>query len=249
MRLNGPRATIAVFAALSVVACGNGAPGRPDPPPPPPPSGPAVLVGAGDIAVCGSLATEATAALLDNIDGTVFTAGDNAYFQGTADEFRRCYDPTWGRHKRRTLPAPGNHEYESPGAAPYFAYFGENAGPPGRGYYSARVGPWHVVSLNSNIPAGEGSTQLQWLREDLAEHPSRCLAAIWHHPLATSGPNGPDHGRIMRDAWRTLQQAGAEFVVNGHDHLYERFTRLESGGRPDQRGIRLFIAGTGGASL
>ncbi|MCA1560904.1 MAG: metallophosphoesterase [Acidobacteria bacterium] len=245
------RGTAAALAALAAViaACG-GSPGGPSRPPPPPPPVTAILVGAGDIAVCGSAGTEATAALLDGIDGTVFTAGDNAYFQGSADDFRRCYDPTWGRHKERTLPAPGNHEYESAGAAPYFAYFGERAGPAGRGYYSARVGAWHVVSLNSNVPAGEGSAQLQWLRDDLAQHSSfRCVAAIWHHPMFTSGPNGPEHGFGMRDVWRTLQQARVELVVNGHEHFYERFAALDTDGRPNPGGIRLFIAGTGGASL
>ena len=246
----GTAAALAALAAFAVAACG-GSPSGPSPPPqPPPPPVTAVLVGAGDIAVCGSLGTQATATLLDGIEGTVFTAGDNAYFQGSADDFQRCYEPTWGRHKDRTLPAPGNHDYESAGAAPYFAYFGGRAGPGGRGYYSATVGAWHIVSLNSNVPAGDGSAQLQWLRDDLAQHSSsRCVGAIWHHPMMTSGPNGPGHGSVMRDVWRTLQQARAEFVVNGHEHFYERFTTLDVDGRPNPNGMRLFIAGTGGASL
>ena len=93
--------------------------------------------------------------------GTVFAAGDNAYMSA-AQQYRDCYDPGWGRHKGRTRPAPGNHEYETPGAAPYFD-ISANAGPPGQGYYSFPLGNWHVISLNSNIDVGEGSAQGRWL--------------------------------------------------------------------------------------
>jgi acid phosphatase type 7 len=229
---------------LAALACDSHIPG---PSPPPPPTGTPVLVGAGDIAICGSAGAEGTAALLDRIEGTVFTAGDNAYFQGTEQQFRECYDPTWGRHKTRTRPAPGNHEYESAGAAPYFAYFGNNAGPPGRGYYSFNVGPWHVVSLNSNVLATDGSPQMQWLLEDLAASSARCTAAIWHHPLFSSGVNGPS--QIMRDMWRALRQANADVVIAGHDHSYERFAPMDESGRATPDGLRQFTVGTGGAQL
>ena len=231
------------------IACGSDGPTQPTgPPPPPPPGMPHVLVGAGDIGVCGSAGTEQTASLLDRIDGTVFTAGDNAYFQGSVSDFRNCYDPTWGRHKDRTRPSPGNHEYESPGARPYFEYFGPNAGPPGLGYYSFAAGAWHVVSLNSSVAASQGSAQYQWLADDLAARNPRCLAAIWHHPLFSSGTtSGPSP--IMRDIWRLLQQHTAEIVLAGHEHAYERFTPLDSTGRPAPDGIREFVVGTGGAPL
>ena len=205
------------------------------------------MVGAGDIGVCGSAGAEGTAALLDGIAGTVFTSGDNAYPQGSAADFRNCYDPTWGRHKARTRPAPGNHDYEAPGAAPYFAYFGHNAGPAGLGYYSFEVGPWHVVSLNSNVPASQGTPQYQWLAADLGERNARCVAAIWHHALFSSSQNGPSP--VMRDVWRLLQAARAEIAVVGHEHAYERFGPLDDGGRPTATGIRQFIVGTGGAPL
>lgn len=189
-----------------------------------------------------------TASLLDTIPGTVFTAGDNVYDRGTSEEFNLCYDPTWGRHKLRTYPSPGNHDYVTAGAVPYFLYFGEQAGPMGRGYYSFTVGEWHIVSLNSNVPAGPGSPQYEWLRNDLQEHRATCTAAIWHHPMFSSGRNGPQ--AVMRDIWRLLLESGAEFVINGHDHLYERFARLDAAGRPNAAGgMREFIAGTGGANL
>jgi len=207
-----------------------------------------VLAGAGDIGMCGSSGPEATATLLDGIDGIVFTAGDNAYFQGSVQQFRDCYDPSWGRHKARTRPAPGNHEYESPGAAPYFSYFGPNAGPAGLGYYSFDAADWHVVSLNSSIPMGPGSGQGVWLREDLAAHTSPCTAAIFHHPLFTVGPNGPTPA--TRDLWRVLYEAGVDIIISGHDHMYERFAPQTPDGVSDpQRGIREFVVGTGGAEL
>ena len=162
-----------------------------------------VLVGAGDIADCATESDQAVAVLLDGIDATVFTAGDNAYPLARNVDFADCYEPTWGRHKARTFPAPGNHDYYSAGAAPYFAYFGQLAGPPGRGYYSYNRGAWHIISLNSNIPAEAGSTQEQWLRTDLAANPTLCTLAYWHHPLFSSGG---EHGNDpkMRDIWQTI---------------------------------------------
>lgn len=208
---------------------------------------PQVFVGAGDIAVCGGT-SEATARLLDAIGGTVFTLGDNAYFSGTRQEFNDCYGPTWGRHKSRTRPVPGNHEYQSPGASPYFEYFGANAGPPGLGYYSFELGDWHAIALNSNIAVDGGSIQAAWLRADLAFSRARCTIAYWHHPLFTSGPNQDQ--TQMREFWRLLYDSGADLVLAGHDHTYERFAPQDPEGRADPlRGIREFIVGTGGAPL
>jgi acid phosphatase type 7 len=204
-------------------------------------------VGAGDIGMCDRNSV-ATAALLDFIGGTVFTLGDNAYFQGTRQQFRDCYDTTWGRHKDRTFPVAGNHEYESPGAAPYYEYFGFAAGPSGLGYYSFELGDWHVIALNSNINVGPGSTQAAWLRTDLAASRARCTLAYWHHPLFTSGSNGDTPA--MREFWRILYDADADVVLSAHEHMYERFAPQDpSGGADTTRGIRQFIAGTGGALL
>ena len=234
----------AVAAAMAAsISCENGTTG----PSPVAGSGTFVLVGAGDIAECGSRGTKGTAALLDTIQGTVFTTGDNAYPHGATADFDRCYDPTWGRHKSRTYPVPGNADYEQTAADPYFTYFGSRAGPRGLGYYSYDLGPWHIVALNSVIPATEGSAQLAWLRNDLAANPARCLAAVWHHPIFTSAADPVQPA--MQAAWRVLQQAGAEFVVTGHDHVYERFGPSDDLGHVRPEGIRQFIVGTGGARL
>jgi hypothetical protein len=232
--------------------CGSqspvGPPPGPGPTPIPIPSGPQIFAGAGDIAMCDRNAVD-TGALLDSIGGLIFTLGDNAYFQGTRQQYRDCYDTTWGRHKGRTFPVPGNHEYESPGALPYFEYFGELAGgPEGRGYYSFEVGDWHAVALNSNISVSASSAQAMWLRADLAANRTRCTIAYWHHPLFTSGPDGDTPS--MRELWRILYEANAEIVLNAHEHMYERFAPQDPDGRLDNaRGIRQFIAGTGGAFL
>lgn len=231
-----------------VTACGYSAP-TPTAPAATGSSPAAVLVGAGDIGQCGSPGPVATAALLDSIPGTVFTAGDNAYMDGSARNFEECYHPSWGRHRSRTRPVPGNHDYETAGAAGYFEYFGANAGPAGRGYYSYELGGWLVLALNSESPASEGSAQLSWLRDTLsAARDARCTIAYWHHPVFTSGPNG-DSPR-MRDAWRVLQEFKADVIVTGHDHIYERFAPQTFDGIADQeRGIRQFVVGTGGVAL
>jgi 3',5'-cyclic AMP phosphodiesterase CpdA len=190
-----------------------------------------------------------TAQLLDRISGIVFTTGDHAYPNGTAANFRDCYEPHWGRHRERTRPVPGNHDYESAGAAPYYEYFGENAGPFGLGYYRYTAGAWRVVALNSEIAVGPGSAQIQWLRAELnANRASRCTLAYWHKPLFSSGQNGPN--RDMREIWRTLYEFDVDLVLTGHDHMYERFAPQDPDGRPDSvRGIRQITVGTGGGAL
>ena len=215
-----------------------------------PPPVVATLLAAGDIASCRSGGDEATAALLDRLPGTVVTLGDNAYERGSADEFARCYDPSWGRHRSRTRPAPGNHDYGTRGARGYFAYFGPPAGEPGLGYYSFEAGTWHVVSLNSNCGAvgcRRGGAQEAWLRADLAAHPARCTLAYWHHARFSSGLHGPT--TAVAPLFATLHELGADVVLAGHDHSYERFAPLDPDGRPDPaRGVRSFVVGTGGRS-
>ena len=206
-----------------------------------------VLVGAGDIADCSSNGDSITANLLDGIPGTVFLAGDNAYPGGSTTDYANCYDPTWGRHKNRTRPAPGNHDYQTSGASGYFAYFGPSAGDPAKGYYSYDLGAWHIVALNSNIAHTVGSPQEQWLRADLAASSKRCTLAYWHHPLFTSGSLSDTATRAF---WQALYDYGAEVVVVGHEHYYERFAPQTANAVADPAyGIREFVAGMGGAGL
>jgi len=211
---------------------------------------------AGDIARCRHpdprwSGAAATAALVEgqlraDPQSAVLSLGDHTYPKGLAAEFERCYGPTWGRFRARTWPTPGNHEYLTPGARPYFAYFGARAGRPGRSWYSLRLGSWLVISLDSNLTGAAHAAQIAWLRTTLAREPAACTLAFWHHPLYTSGGHlGP--GR-MRDAFALLHAAGAEIVLSGHDHDYERFAPQDADGRLDHaRGVRQFVVGTGGA--
>lgn len=216
-------------------------------------TGDPVLVGAGDISRCDTDNDEATAKLLDGIAGTVFTVGDNAYTSGTDAEFKNCYDPTWGRHKARTKPSVGNHEYNVAGASGYFNYFGTTAGDPTKGYYSYNVGAWHVVVLNSMCEKVGGcnteSPMVRWLKNDLAANSAKkCTLAYWHHPLFSSGEHG--NSTKMRPSWQALYAANADLVINGHDHDYERFAPQRPSGAADSaRGIREFVVGTGGTTL
>ena len=209
------------------------------------------LVGAGDISRCDSTGDTATARLLDSISGTVFTAGDNAYKDGSLYQFNHCYDPTWGRHKARTKPAIGNHEYRTDReASGYFDYFGAAAGEPGKGYYSYDRGAWHIIALNSMCAYVEGgcdpgSPMLTWLKNDLAAHPNRCTLAYFHKPLFSSGYSRGNP--VVKPLWNVLYAAHADVVISGHDHVYERFARQTPGGRLDEHGIREFVVGTGGA--
>ena len=211
-----------------------------------------VLVGAGDIADCGLTDDSATAALVDAIPGAVFTAGDNAYPDGSAAQFRDCYGPTWGRLLARTRPAPGNHDWVTKDLAGYLGYFGAAAAPLGTSWYSYDLGAWHVVVLDSDCSSvggcGADSVQGLWLAADLQASTARCTLAIWHHPRFSSGEHGNDSG--VAPFWQTLYDGGADLVVNGHDHDYERFAPQDPNGRPDPgRGIREFVVGTGGAAL
>ena len=213
----------------------------------------AVLVGAGDIAVCGYETDERTAELLEHTAGVIWTAGDNAYPSGTRQNFEECFHPTWGRHKDRIRPTPGNHEYRSPGAAPYFEYFGDAAGEAGKGWYSYRYGGWLVIALNSNLTALSNDLveeQMAWLRDTLAGTPVKCTVAYFHHPLFSSGSHGSNDDENVRPFYEALYEAGADIVLAGHDHHYERFPPLDPYGRSDpEAGIRQFLVGTGGGSL
>ncbi len=207
-----------------------------------------VLMGAGDIAI-GDVYEQGTADLIKaNPSAVVFTAGDNAYPDGTASDYTSNYAPSWGAFKSRTLPCPGNHDYHVSGAADYFAYFGAQAGPSGRGYYSYDIGDWHLISLDSEIDMSPGSPQETWLRADLAASSKECQLAYWHRPLFSSGDI---HGNQTDTypLYKALQDAHAEIVVCGHDHEYERFAPQTADGVADPNGIREFVCGTGGANL
>lgn len=243
---------IAVSALVVMATCGDesiGAPERDTAEPAGTSERMGILVGAGDIGRCSRPAAHQTARLLDTIPGTVFTTGDHAYPDGAPEDFEECYAPSWGRHRSRTRPSPGNHDYHTPGAAGYFEYFGANAGARDLGYYSFDIGDWHVISLNSEIDMDTGSPQEQWLRADLAANDKPCTVAYWHEPAFSSGARH-ESSRGPLPLWDALHEFHAEIVINGHEHLYERFEPMGPDGEADpEHGIRQFTVGTGGADL
>ena len=255
-----------LLSALVLAACGDGsrqgdgsnsaAAAAPPPARATGVTGP-TLVAAGDIACPPGLTRTATrcrqadtADVIERLNPDVVAPlGDLQYDRGELSNFRRSYGPTWGRFRARTRPAVGNHEFFTPGAAGYFAYFGARAGPRGRGWYSYELGEWHVVVLNSycsRVGCRAGSAQERWLRADLARHPARCTLAYWHHPRFSSGLHGNDTTVIP--LWRALERAGADVVLSGHDHSYERFGPQTAGGRASARGLVQFVVGTGGVN-
>jgi 3',5'-cyclic AMP phosphodiesterase CpdA len=222
------RLALGLTLALSLLVTGAGHAASPT----------ATLLAAGDIASCSSSGDEATAAILARVKGTIAALGDTAYESGTADEFRRCYAPSWGRHRARTKAALGNHEYGTENAADAISYFGL----PARGWYTYSLGDWRVLVLNSNCgPAGgcdRGSPQWRWLRAELATSSASCTLAYWHHPRWSSGLHGSHP--MMAELWSLLAAGGVDVVLAGHDHHYERFAPID--------GIRSFVVGTGGRS-
>ncbi len=207
----------------------------------------AILLAAGDISTCDWEEDEYTARILDDRPGTVAALGDNVQRDGLMEEFTDCYDPTWGRHKDRTKPTPGNHEYHTPDAEPYFEYFGDAAGTPGEGYYSYELGEWQVIVLNSNIDMEPGSPQETWLREELEASDATCTVAYFHHSRFSSSTGHGGSSRVA-PAWDALYEHGADLVLNGHEHIYERFAPQNPEGEEDlEYGIRQFTVSTGGA--
>ena len=213
------------------------APPEPEPPPPPPeppPPPPAfeIALAAGDIAGCTErFHDEATAALLDDLEGTVLALGDNVQGPGTHEDFANCFEPSWGRHKSRIWAAVGNHEYNVEGAVPHFEYWGERAGPAGKGYYSFDLGAWRIIVLNSNLLFEE---QNQWLAADLAANPRLCTLAYWHHPWFTSSAyRGLEE---LKRFVEILEEAGADVVLTGHAHGYERFAPADGRGTAGRAG-------------
>jgi hypothetical protein len=200
----------------------------------------------------GATADLARRLLAEHPDAMILALGDNAYNSGKYHEYQDHYTPSWGQPDLlgRTWSCPGNHDYRTAAAAPYFMYFGEQrAGTPSRSYYSLPLpeAGWHLVSLNSEIEQDPHSPQLRWLREDLATRRFGPILAIWHRPRWGSGA----HRDSKKPRWflNEMYAARADVILNGHAHHYERFAPQRPDQIPDPSGPRQFIVGTGGRKL
>jgi acid phosphatase type 7 len=265
------RAYVAILLLLAVLSCPPAVKITPPPADAPPElvalTGASVLIGVGDIAACDSRGDELTAAIVDSVlkadsvakvEDAVFTLGDNAYPVGSVRNFTECFTPSWGDKTKRIMkkihPLPGNHEHETDMAAPYYLYFGDIAGSPRKGYYSYDVGEWHVIVLNSAIVVDPGfreserQAQNDWLRDDLKNKSKPCTMAMWHHPRFSSGYHG--NNTNLGEFWNILYNAGADLILTGHDHEYERFAAMTPAATVDTlKGIPSYVIGTGGGEL
>ena len=273
------RLALLLASAIALIACGGGSPTSPAPvttvdpnrpapgppipstpdpepvvptvpPPIPPPGNSSTFVNVlGDTGWCGSPALGPLARLFERHDGDILLAGDLAYPSGTMEEFKQCFEPSFGRFKSRMRATPGNHDYvASVSADSYFSYFGDRSGPNRLGYYSFRAAEWTVMMLNSNIPISKTSAQYAFVRNLMQQAPTRCTMAVLHHPFDSSGINGPTPA--LRDMWELMYNLGGDVVIAGHDHLYERHAPVNTDQRRDDaKGIRQFTVGTGGAPL
>lgn len=230
-------------------------------------SGAAVMIGAGDIGMCNATGDDSTAAIVDSVlkadsvakvTDVVFTIGDLAYESGTKREFDLCWGGSWGDSAKGIMkevrPTPGNHEYVSAGAAPYFKYFGARAGDPQKGYYAYDLGEWRVIVLNSEIPMNslfsieDRTAQEDWLQTEFKDHATKCTVAYLHRPLFSSGYHGPQTG--MHSLYAIMSAGGVELVLSGHDHSYERFAPMSPAGMVDTvGGLTQIVVGTGGSDL
>ena len=209
----------------------------------------AILLAVGDIASCDKEEDEAVAELVRSQEGTVALLGDIVYPSGSVAQYAECFDPAWGPVRHRLRPAPGNHDFRTPGGAGYFGYFGGTVGRPGQGWYFYDLGPdWRAVVLNSNCAlvggCGSDSPQGQWLRQTLRDAGDRNVLAYWHQPRFSTGRHGSDPA--FGPFWELLYRSGVDIVLNGHDHVYERFAPQNPQGRPDPAGVRQFTVGVGG---
>jgi acid phosphatase type 7 len=222
-----------------------------------------ILMAAGDIACRPGASVTATTCRQQSVSDllvnepeltNVLALGDLQYEDGCYSDFvgTGAYNDTWGRKLSITKPVPGNHEYHDPTPCPpvasgYYQYFGAAAGDPTKGYYSFDLGPWHLIALNSEISHTTSSPQVMWLKQDLAAATQPCILAFWHKPRFSSGHHGSATSRAP--LWDALYDAGADLVLTGHDHDYERFAPQDkTGQRDDVNGVREFVVGTGGSS-
>ncbi len=188
------------------------------------------VAAAGDIARASlGQPQQDTADLITAFDPTaVFALGDTQYENGELANYQSSYDPSWGAFKDKTYPIPGNHEYGTPGAAGYFAYFGAAAGDPTKGYYSFDLGDWHIVAMNTNCTQIDCTAQKKWARHDLSNDTHVCDAVIYH-------------GTNKRWPRNLAETKGVDLALAASRHVYERWA--------PENGLRRLTVGTGGRSL
>ena len=265
-------ASLSASALLSVACGGSGKdttqppdttvtppppPPGPNPPPPPPPTGSATVFAAGNIGKCPvNGGAEATARLVDSTAAAVFVLGNAANPNGSAANYSCGFDPFWGRFKAKTYATMGNHDVldtlpdGTRNAADFYAYFGDRAGPAGKGWYSFDLNGWHVVVLNTEggtATYNSGSAQQAWLAADLNASTAKCKMAVFHRSFVYTGSAGPSMNSNLASIWSKLAAGGVDVVLTAGAYTYERMNPVASNGQPDAaNGIVQFNVGMGG---
>jgi calcineurin-like phosphoesterase family protein len=244
----------AMTVAMTLAACGGrGDPssshttstGGPLPSVSRPPSRGVVVTAAGDI--CGETpkSCSPTADLIRRLHpDAALTLGDNQYGEGTLAQYVAGYDGAWGTFRDITFPVAGNHEWQTPNAQGYLDYFGTRVY-----WYSFTLGRWRFYALDGtcedNGGCGPGAPQYEWLKRQLASRSDHCILAYWHQPRFSSGTKHGSDERL-EPLWQLLDSAGADLVLNGHEHNYERFLQQDARGNAVPDGMVEIVAGTGG---
>lgn len=237
---------LAVLAVVAFVALGGDEPERrAETPASPAPSDAMTVAAAGDICTRSPSSCSDTAELIERLaPDAVLALGDNQYEDGTLDEYEKSYDRSWGEFKDITFPVAGNHEWHTPDAQGFLDYFDLATY-----WYTFTVGPWRMYALDAtcdeNGGCDPGSPQYEWLVSDLASRSDRCILAYWHQPRFSSGDTHGSHDE-MASIWAALDEAGADLVLNGHEHNYERFGPQDAEGGATPEGMVQIVAGTGG---
>lgn len=224
-------------------------------------SSPPLIVAVGDIQCNETLLGPANCASIEEASmakqlnpSAILLLGDEQYGKGQLSDFEDTIGPSWAGQIEKIYPIVGNHDYLSRGASGFFKYFkGKNPKISlQKSFYSYDVGSWHLIALDTNCSYVDGctpaSTEYKWLENDLANIKNKCVLAYFHQPLFSSGIHG--NNLQSKNFWDLLYKYKADVVLNGHEHVYERFAPQDPDGRPDQKnGITQFIVGTGGGNL
>lgn len=261
-------ATVATAALLVLAGCGSPPPAdeQADPQPPGATTGSlssdsatvqaaateVALFAVGDVAACDTDRDDKVAKFLASRSAPITILGDTVYDSGTPEEYQECFDPLFGSMLDRIHPAVGNHEYRTPDASGYFNYFGDRAGRPGKGWYAFNLGDhWKVIVLNSNCSfvggCEPGDRQYEWLKGALERARPRNVLAVTHAPRYSTGEHGSQLS--MKPFFRLLYRRGADIMLSGHDHSYERFRPQNAIGERRSSGVQQFVVGTGGRHL
>jgi hypothetical protein len=234
-------------------------------------SGSAIIVGAGDISSGGSRDQQTGDLVRAQINGGawgVFTTGDNAYPDGTYQNYQ-VYDAAWGSFRSKTRPTYGNHDYYgSSTAAGSQQYWNEGPDPSpvqvsnAASFYAYDVANsnWRAIVLNSADTEGPssnqapscavGSPQMNFLNNEL--NTTKNTVLFWHHArfsASTDHPTSEGATGCSKTFFDVAHDNSADLVLQGHSHVYERYDTRDKSGSKVAGGLTSIVCGLGGNSF